>query len=109
MAHKLRQCPDLLVEFPNDGFEGMEVRPLHGIFGPALPDDLGQLVTWTVIFLQCGAEVRLQTILHVFVDFCKHSIALSGIIITRAGVNGTYFVGSRGQTIVQNHGGAGEE
>ena len=60
----------LPVEFPDDGFELREVGPVGRVLGPAASDDVGQLVTRTVVLLQRGPEVRFESVTHLAVDLC---------------------------------------
>lgn len=57
-----------LIEFPDDGLERLEVRSLHGILRPAPSNDDSKLVTRTVALLERRPEVRLDSVLHFFVD-----------------------------------------
>ena len=60
----------LPVEFSDDGFELREVGSVGRVLGPATSDDVGQLVTRTVVLLQRGAEVRFESVTYLAVDLC---------------------------------------
>lgn len=59
-----------LIEFPDDGLERLEVRSLHRVLRPAPPDDDSKFVTRTVALLERRPEVRLDSVLHFFVNLC---------------------------------------
>lgn len=66
-------CLDMthsLIEFPDDGLERLEVRSLHRVLRPAPPDDDSKFVTRTVALLERRPEVRLDSVLHFFVNLC---------------------------------------
>ena len=80
----------LLVDFPDDRLEWVEVWSLHGFLRPALLDHVGQLVAAALcvirVLLQRRPEVRALTILHFAVDVCgenmNHSITATCFLVS---------------------------
>ncbi len=63
----------LLVNFPDEWFEWVEVWSFYGIFCPTALDHVGQIFTTVIIIhvVQGGTEIRTLTILHFSVDLCN--------------------------------------
>lgn len=58
-----------LVEPPDDGFELMEVWPLHTLLGPALLHHLNHLLLTHGVLVRTGAEGRVASVFHILHDF----------------------------------------
>ena len=68
------QNRNLLVEAPDDAFEGVEVGPVGRVLGPAAPHHLQHLLVRHVV-IQRRAERRLLAVPHVLHYLCNVKIS----------------------------------